>query len=144
MDQLGAIRENIEKEPYVQLLGIKVIGLEPGYSKVAMKAERKLDNIFSITHGGAIFSLIDVAFGAAANSYGKVAVALSMSINYVAPSAEGDMITATASKLAQTAKTANYQIIAKNGKGQKIAICQAVAYLKNQRLPFLEDHEDIT
>jgi len=141
-NQLDLIRENVEKEPYVSYLGIKVIELKPGYSVVRMKAEDKFNNIFSITHGGAIFSLIDVAFGAAANSYGTIAVALSMSINYVKPAREGDMLTACATRISKTAKTATYNVVAKNGSGQMIAACQAVAYLKNQKLPFLDQIED--
>ncbi len=139
--QLERIRQNIEKEPYVCYLGIKVAALKPGYSEVRMKTTKMFNNIFSITHGGAIFSLIDVAFGAAANSYGTIAVALSMTVNYVKPAREGDLLTATASQISQTAKTATYNITAKNGSGQVIATCQAVAYRKKQKLPFLEKDE---
>ncbi|MGM0366273.1 MAG: PaaI family thioesterase [Actinomycetota bacterium] len=141
-NQLDIIRENVEKEPYVSYLGIKVLELKPGQSVVRMKAEDKFNNIFSITHGGAIFSLIDVAFGSAANSYGTIAVALSMSINYVMPARAGDVLTAAATQVSQTAKTAAYNIVAKNASGQVIATCQAVAYLKKQKLPFLDKIED--
>ena len=141
-NQLEIIRDNIEEEPYVRYLGIKVVELKPGYSVVKMKAEHRFNNIFSITHGGAIFSLIDVAFGAAANSYGTIAVALSMSINYIEPAVEGDVLTASAIQLAKTAKTATYSIKAKNSSDNIIAACQAVAYLKKQKLPFLGQNEN--
>ena len=82
---LEKIKKNIEQEPYIKLFGIKVIELKKGYSLVEMKTLKKYENIFSITHGGAVFSLMDVAFGSAANSYGTVAVALDININYIRP-----------------------------------------------------------
>lgn len=47
--------------PYYQLLGIRIVELKPGYSRVEMDVEQKLMNPFGSVHGGAYASLIDVA-----------------------------------------------------------------------------------
>ena len=137
-DLLEAIRKNSQEEPYAKLLNIKVIKIEEGYAVTQMKVSSKYDNFFSITHGGAIFSLVDVAFGTASNSYGNVAVALSMSINYIKPSQSGDLLTAEAVEISRSRRIATYNIIVKNNSSDVIASCQAVAYLKKERLPFLK------
>jgi len=137
-DYLEIIKENIESEPYVILFGIKVLELKKGYSLVQMKAKKNYDNIFSITHGGAIFSLVDVAFGSAANSYGTVAVALNVSINYMKPVLAGDTLTAEATEISRGRKIATYDIIVKNSSNEIIASSQNVAYLKDEKLPFLK------
>jgi len=81
----GRIREKVETEPFAGKLGLKVVALEPGYSKVEMKVSPEMANIFGATHGGAIFSLIDEAFETASNSHGVMAVALNVNIQYLRP-----------------------------------------------------------
>ncbi len=137
-DYIEIIKENIESEPYVILFGIKVLELKKGYSLVQMKTKKSYDNIFSITHGGAIFSLVDVAFGSAANSYGTVAVALNISINYMKSVLAGDTLTAEATEVSRGRKVATYNILVRNSSNEIIASSQNIAYLKDEKLPFLK------
>ena len=137
-DHLEEIKKNIESEPFAKFFGIKVLDLEKGYSKVQMKIKKSYDNIFSITHGGAIFSLMDVAFGSAANSYGTVAVALNVSINYIKSVNAGDVLTAEASEVNRGKRTSTFNIVTRNGSGEIVASSQNLAYLKDEKLPFLK------
>jgi len=134
---LKKIKKSIEEEPYAKLFGIKVIELRQGYSLVEMKALKKYENIFSITHGGAVFSLMDVAFGSAASSYGTVAVALDVNINYIRPAVTGDILRAEAKEVSRGNKIATYSVIVRNSSNKVVASSQAVAFLKKDRLPFL-------
>lgn len=136
-DLLEKIKENVEKEPYTKLFNIKIIELGQGHSIAEMKVLKKYENFFSITHGGAIFSLVDVAFGSAANSYGTVAVALDININYIRPSVTGDILRAEAKEVSRGNTIATYNIIVINSSNKIIASSQAVAYLKKDKLPFL-------
>lgn len=131
------IRNNIEAEPYAKLFGIKVLKLEEGHSVVFMKVKKNYNNIFGISHGGAVFSVLDVAFGSAVNSHGTVAVALNVNVNYVKPAIEGDELTAEATEISRSGKIAICNIIVKNKPGSIIATAQALAYLKKDKLPFL-------
>jgi acyl-CoA thioesterase len=124
------IKNKIENEPYAQIFKIKIIEIRKGYSRVSMKCTNDLNNFFSITQGGAIFSLVDFAFAAAVNSYEGMAVGINMNINYIRPALEGDTLTAEALELNRGNKTSVFVINVKNNKDELIATCQALAYIK--------------
>lgn len=134
---IAQVKKNIEAEPYAVFFGIKILELTAGHSVVTMKAKKEYDNIFSITHGGAIFSLLDVAFGSAVNSYGTVAVALNVNINYIKPSAAGDVLIAEAIEETRSNRIASFSLSVKKSTGEIVATAQSIAYLKNEKLPFL-------
>lgn len=135
---LSKIKEHVEKEPYVRLLKIKVLEIKPGYSVTQMEVKEEYKNLHSSTHGGAIFSLLDVAFGSAANSYGITTVALNVEINYIRPSGPGDILTATASEISRGKTVGTYNIVVKNDKNKIVASSQAIGFIMGTRLPFLE------
>ncbi len=134
-----AIFREVEKEPFARKFGLKLVALGVGCSCVEMIVTQEMENIFGIAHGGALFALIDEAFETASNSHGTVAVALSMTVNYIAPPAVGVKLTAEAKEFSRTRKTANYEIRVHDEQGQLIASCQALVYRKGIALPFLEE-----
>ena len=95
--------------------------------------------MFGMAHGGAIFSLMDAAFEVASNSHGTMAVALSMNIHYLASPSKGKLLTAEASEINKTRRTAVYDIRATDDSGKLLATCQALVYRLDKPLPFLED-----
>ena len=76
---LDEIFQRINQDPFAGFLGIELLELGEGYSRVAMTVGEHMLNFYGMPHGGAIFSLADAAFAAAGNSYGRVAVALNVS-----------------------------------------------------------------
>jgi len=72
--------------------GIKLIVLEKGYAKAQMKAAPETKNLLGIMHGGAYYTLADVAAGSALIPYGKVCVTLSADIHYLHPLSGGTAI----------------------------------------------------
>jgi len=137
-DILEAIKENVEKEPYVKLFGIRILELKPGYCRAQMKIKKDHENLHSTTHGGAIFSLADVAFGSAANSYGNATVALNIDINYIRPSNPGDILTAVATEVSRGKTIGTYNVIVKNSHDKIIASSQAIGFIKKERFSFLD------
>ena len=79
-------------------------------------------------HGGVIFSLADVAFGAACNSHGKDAVALSVTINYLATVAPQTVLVAEARQIKQGRRAGVYELRVATEDGRAVAIAQAVAH----------------
>lgn len=134
-----AISRQVEQEPFARKFGLKLVGLNPGHSRVQMTFTDDMENIFGMAHGGAIFALIDAAFETASNSHGTVAVALNVTVNYLGAASRGDTLTAEANEIARTRKTANYDIRVCDGRGRLIASCQALAYRKGIPLPFLDE-----
>ena len=136
---LEKIKEHVEKEPYVKLFDIKILKLKPGYSVARMQVKDNHQNLHSTTHGGAIFSLLDVAFGSAANSYGIITVALNVEVNYIRPSSPGDILTATATEVSRGKTVGTSNIIIKNQKDKIVASSQAIGFIMGKKLPFLEE-----
>ena len=132
-----AINKRVREEPYAKKLGMELIELDAGYSKVKMTFKEDMENIFGMVHGGAIFSLIDEAFETAANTHGTVAVALSMNITYIKPVSAGDVLYAEAKEMSLSGRIGTYVINVENERGDLIALCQALVYRKKHELPFL-------
>jgi acyl-CoA thioesterase len=136
-DILKSLADNFEKEPYAILLGMKLERLGEGSALVKMELSEDLNNLFAATHGGAIFSLMDAAFELAVNSHGTVAVALNVSVNYVSPVLAGETIYAEAVEVSRSNRISTCEIMVRGADGRLIATCQAIAYRKKDRLPFL-------
>ena len=132
-----ALWSNTQECPYSSKLGLRVIEIDKGYSRMEMDVHPDLFNIYGTLHGGAIFSLIDEAFQAASNAHGTTAVALNMTISYLAAPKSESRLTAEARELHLTRRTGHYEIKVTDDQGRLIATCQALAYRKGQPLPFL-------
>ncbi len=137
-DVAGAISRKVESEPFANKLGLKVAAIGPGCSKIEMKVTGEMANIFGAAHGGAIFSLIDEAFETASNSHGVVAVALNVNIQYLRPARAGDLLTAEAREVSRSRRISTYQINVTDAAGQLIAGAQCMAFVKGDKLPFLD------
>jgi len=139
---ITAIVKQVEKEQYAKKMGLRLIKLEPGHAIVELDPQADLTNIFGMTHGGAIFSLIDEAFEVSCNAHGTVAVALSMTITYHRPPDSKSKLRAESVELHRSAKTGTYEIKVRDEHHTLIASCTALAYRKKEELPFLEgvDH----
>jgi acyl-CoA thioesterase len=131
------MRRGFEAEPYAKMLGLKLVEIGTGFGIVELKLSEDTKNIFGVTHGGAVFSLIDGAFEVAANSHGTVAVALNVNVSYINPSIPGDTLRAEAREVSRSRRISSYHIEVKNDRGDLIATCQAMAYRKKDPLPFL-------
>jgi len=121
----------LNKDALAKYLGIEIVTMEPGYAKTRMKVRPELLNGVKVTHGGAIFALADVAFAAASNAHGPVAVALNVSINFLKATTEGCLLTATALEDNLTKKTGVYRLEVRDEKEQLVALAEGTVYRKN-------------
>jgi len=134
-----AIFRRIEREPFAQKFGIKLLNLDEGYSRVEMTFTPDMENFLGTAHGGALFALIDEAFESASNSHGTVAVALNMNITYISPPTLRSRLIAEAREFSRTQRTAVYDIKLFDDQRNLIASCEALVYRKGTPLPFLKD-----
>lgn len=131
--RLKAIAEHFEKDTFAKHLGARVEIVEPGHSRVYLTVQDHMTNFHGTTHGGIIFTVSDIAFAAACNSHGRVAVALNVSISYIKPSFPGDRLMAEAIEVHSGRKTSLYDIRVINEKTcDLIAKSQDQAYRLNQ------------
>lgn len=127
----------VDKEPYARKLGLRLLEVEPGRAVVEMPPRNDVGNILGMMHGGAIFSLIDEAFQVSCNAHGKVAVALSMTLAYHEAPGPNATLRAESTEIHKSRKIGTYSIRVTDDQGSLIASCQALAYRKQQPLPFL-------
>ena len=110
-DILQRLRYNHEKENlYHQLHDLKIVSLSDGYAEVYMPARPEVLNPMGNFHGGAIFTLCDVAAGTAAASRGKLAVTLSSSISYMRPGYCNEGLLAKTTEMKYGHTTAVYSV----------------------------------
>jgi acyl-CoA thioesterase len=131
-----AFHSRVDKEPFARKFGLKLLEIGDGYSKVEMKFNPDMENLFGMAHGGALFALIDEAFETAANSHGTLAVALNMNVTFIDSPRPGSTLRAEAREVSLTRKTASYNIEVRDDLGGLIAKCMALVYRKGQALPF--------
>jgi len=98
---------------FARLLKMEIVEASDGYSRVTMDCTGKL-NPGGVAHGGAIFSLADQAFGIAANCCGVSRVAVSVTIQYIAP-ARGKLV-AVARRVEDNGTTDTYRIMVHEGE----------------------------
>ncbi|MBW1669237.1 MAG: PaaI family thioesterase [Deltaproteobacteria bacterium] len=134
---LRAIREQVKKEDFARKMGFRLLNVQPGYALVEMPPREDTSNIFGMTHGGAIFSLIDEAFQVSCNAHGTIAVALNMTVTYHRAPEKNSLLRAESREIHRARKTATYEIRVTDEKDSLIASCMALAYRKKEKLPFL-------
>jgi acyl-CoA thioesterase len=125
----------VEQEPYPKLLGIRLVDVREGYARCEMIYRDELDNMNGIAHGGAIFSLIDQAFEISSNSRDNIAVALNINVTYIRPPIKHTLLSAESKEISRSHRTATYSISVSDDEGL-IALCQALVYIKNEKIPF--------
>jgi len=135
---IDSLFKAISKLAYFRKIGLHLVDIQPGYAVVEMAPREDNTNIFGTTHGGAIFSLIDEALNASCNSHGRMAMALNLTITYHQSPDIESTLRAESKELHRSRKTATYEIKVTDEKNALIASCQALAYRKRARLPFLD------
>lgn len=125
------ISDYIQRDPFAQLLGAQVEILKPGHSRVTLTITDAMVNFHGNTHGGVIFSLGDMAFAAASNSYGQTAVALNVGINFLHATTSGDRLVAEAREQSTNGPMGLYDITIRDDQtGDIVAKSQDLVYRK--------------
>ena len=115
-------------------LGIQVTDIGLGTAVARMTVEEKHLNGADVAQGGAIFTLADLAFGAAANSHGTLALGVNTSIAFTKSAGLGCALAAHARETAVAGPLATYVVEVKNEAGETIATFQGTAYRKREHL----------
>ncbi len=114
-------RQMWDRDAASQGLGMRLGPVAPGQAQLTMDVTPEMVNGHGICHGGLIFSLADSAFAFACNSRNQVQVALSCSIDYLAPGFAGDCLTATARERRRSRRTGLFEVSVTNQAGEELA-----------------------
>lgn len=124
----------MKNDLFSQWLGIKVLAVREGYSRVSMNVRGEMVNGFGIVHGGIAFSLADSAFAFACNNRNVLSVALDTAINFTKPVHVGDTLTAEASEMHNGKSTGLYHITISNQHGHTVALFKGLCYRTDKSL----------
>jgi len=121
-------------DKFSQWLGIELLDIQEGYSKIQMTVREEMINGFGIVHGGIAFSLADSAFAFACNNRNNLSVALDTSINFTKAIQVGDIITAEAKETHNGRSTGLYFITITNQKNEQVAIFKGTCFRTGKTL----------
>jgi acyl-CoA thioesterase len=120
----------VENDAFARRIGVEMIEYGDGRATARLHVEAHHLNSAGTLHGGAIFSLADAAFSAAANSHGVLALSIDASISYFQAVSSGTL-TAEAREVASTPKLATYLIDVRDEAGGLIAHFRGTVYRKS-------------
>lgn len=116
-------------------LGIRLEEARPEYARAVMPLLEQHKNGMGAAHGGAIFALADMAFGAAANA-GRVNGVVNMmsSIEYLRPGLKGPL-KGEASLVREGGHIVNYDVHIYDSEGVLVARAMVSGYRTDVPLP---------
>lgn len=103
-------RSLLANEPYSSNMDVRLLSIAEGEALLEMEIGAGLINIHGTCHGGAIFTLADLAFGAA-GIYGGAVLTVASDLHFMRPALHGDMVRAAATQLSRTKRTGLFQVV---------------------------------
>lgn len=120
--------------PYTQRLGIRVEEIRLGYARTTKIITEDDTNIAGMAHGGLFFSMADTTCGSALSSYGRRAVTLNASFNYLRGAKPGDVLTGEANEVKHGETICVYDVTLRNQAGTPVSTGTFTFFLLNEPL----------
>ncbi len=111
-----------------QGLGMEVTAIAPGSATIAMTVRADMLNGHGICQGGLVTTLADSCFAFACNAYNEYTVASGFSVDLVAASRLGDVLTARAVEISKTGRTGVYDVEVRNQRDERVAVFRGRSY----------------
>ncbi len=134
MDLAAALQRYFKNDQFAALANIELLSVAPGQARAKMTLHPHHLNGYGNVQGGAIFTLADLAFAAASNAYGTVAVGINVSISYLKAARTGTLW-AEAREVSKNHKLGSYTVEVKDDAGDLVALFQGMAYRKKDSIP---------
>jgi acyl-CoA thioesterase len=131
---IESIKQHFENDHFAAETGIRLVELRLGFAKAYLRLEQRHLNSVGIVQGGAIFTLADLAFAAASNSSGKVAVAINTTLSFLKATQTG-ALHAEATEISRTRRLSVCTVRVTNDAEELVALFQGTAYIKNESFP---------
>jgi len=93
-DSVAELKRLEQDEPIASFLGMKLVELTPGYSRVILKLRPEFQNFNGFVFGGVISAIADQAFAYASNSLSYPSVATQFNIHFINGAGVDDELTA--------------------------------------------------
>ncbi|MCS7199943.1 MAG: hotdog fold thioesterase [Caldimicrobium sp.] len=118
-----------QRDRLFNFLSAEINAYGEGYAEVSMEVKEYHLNAAGVCHGGVLFTLADLAFALASNSYGTLALGIKASITYLKSAKLGDKLIARAEEYSKGKTLATYHIhIFKEDTKEKVAFFEGTVY----------------
>lgn len=124
----------MQHDDFSQWLGIKIIEIKEGYSKIEMVLRQEMTNGFSVAHGGIIFSFADSALAFACNNRNNLSLALECNISFLKQVNVGDTLMAEATEIHNGKSTGVYSISITNQHQKQVALFKGTCFRTGKNL----------
>lgn len=128
MNPSSVVDHMMQHDAFSRWLGIEVLDVQEGYSKIRMTLRDEMLNGFGVIHGGIAFSLADSAFAFACNNRNNLSLALDTSINFTKTTKPGDVLMAEAKELHNGRTTGLYIITVTNQHNEQVALFKGTCF----------------
>ena len=130
----SVVEHMMENDFFSQWMGVEVLEVKEGYSRIRMAIRKEMVNGFGIVHGGLPFSLADSAFAFACNNRNNLSVALDVTITFMKAVNVGDVLTAEAKEIHNGRSTGVYLIHVTNQKDEQVALFKGTCFRTGKKL----------
>ena len=128
------VDQMMKDDLFSQWLGIEVMEIKEGYSKIKMTIRKEMINGLGVVHGGIAFSLGDSCFAFACNNRNNLSVALDTAINFTKPVHVGDELVAEAKEVHNGKSTGLYHISITNQRDHVVAFFKGTCFRTGKTL----------
>lgn len=129
------LRRFFRRDTFAHQAGIRLLEVRPGYARARLRVTPAHWNGVDVIQGGAVFTLADLAFAAACNGAGPVALAINVSISFLR-AVERGTLTAEAREVSRTSRLSTVEVEVRDQKGAAVALFHGTAYVT--RTPLVE------
>ena len=124
----------LSQDFFSQWMGVKLIEIRENYCLIEMPIRQEMINGLKTVHGGVTFSFAESALAFSSNNTGNVAVALNCMINFTKAVKMGDTLIAESILMADTRKTAVYDIAITNQHKIMVASFRGTVYKLDKKV----------
>ena len=124
----------MSQDLFSKWLGIEILEIKEGYSKITMTVRNEMINGLGVVHGGIAFSFADSCFAFACNNRNVLSLALDTSINFLKPIHVGDVLVAESVEIHNGKSTGLYHISITNQNNKLVAIFKGTCYRTSKNI----------
>jgi acyl-CoA thioesterase len=122
------LRRFFGRDRFAAGAGVRLVECGPGRAVARMALRPGHMNGVDVAQGGAVFTLADFAFAVACNSHGTVALAIDVSVSFLAATRRGTL-TATALEVSRSSRLSRVEVTVRDARGAAVALFHGTAYV---------------
>jgi len=131
------LRRFFRRDRFAAGAGIRLVECGPGRAVARMTLKPGHMNGVDVAQGGAVFTLADFAFAVACNTRGPVALAIDVSISFLAATRRGTL-TASAREVSRSSRLSRVEVVVRDASRTAVALFHGTAFVTRESIHQVE------